>query len=96
MAQASSFNGDIRAQASLDTIRKSMVALQKTLDSGTRSGTLTPEEQRLIAASIVATLKAVEVSQTRLDDDLDADDEDDIEDLIPWLDADADAERAIY
>lgn len=85
MAQSSSFNGDIRAQASLDAIRKSANGLQRTLDLGIKKGTLTTAEQQLMAASIVATLKAVEVGQSILDDDLDDEDED-LDDLLPWMD----------
>lgn len=87
MAQTSSFNGDIRAQASLDAIRKSTEGLQQTLDLGIKAGTLTTAEQQLMLASIVATLKAVEVSQSILDDDLDDEDED-LDDLLPWMDED--------
>ncbi|GAB7340119.1 hypothetical protein MBLNU457_6603t1 [Dothideomycetes sp. NU457] len=84
MAQSSSFNGDIRAQASLDAMRKSAHGLQQTLDLGTKAGTLTAAEQQLMVASIVATLKAVEVGQAVLDDDLDDEDED-LDDLLPWM-----------
>jgi len=87
MAQSSSFNGDIRTQASLDAIRKSTNGLKRTLDLGIKAGTLTVAEQQLMAASIASTLKAVEVGQAILDDDLDDEDED-RDDLIEWMDKD--------
>ena len=92
MPQSSSFNGDIRTQATLDSIRKSIDGLQRTLYLGTKAGTLTTKEQQLIIASITSALKLVEVSQTMLDDDCDSEDEM-IDDLVDFLDEDYEDEK---